>query len=228
MVKYLFIFLLSALIISCKYSLIPNYYFNNYKSISSNSKDTFTLNIQKVYVYEDTSLTNEYHKSFNYNGKSLIYTFFYKNNLMATIITPFFSSGQFWEVDINQLTSYIKNGYFNNPLNYDKIDWTYYKVENYNVIEYFLQYNSSQGWILNNGKVRVIKFLNINRGLIWEGYLKKDSSLIKNYLKIPISISIKPDSSKCDFIRMYNKYINTNKRRYYADPILNEKYINEK
>jgi hypothetical protein len=217
MVKILSFILFSVGIVSCSYVMIPRNYYGNYTNILNNKiKDSLSLNYNMAYVFEDTFLSRDYSKSLNKDLKCLEYTFFYKNNLMAQIQTPFYSNGNINLINEVELENLIVNGFFNNPLNKDKIDWFYFKIENRKLIKYFLEFNPSNGLnVLNKGQLKKSTYIILNYGYVYEDYFQNDSSISNINIEKPLKFMAKPDSSKADFIQMYKKYIETGSRRYF-------------
>ena len=195
---------------SCNYLLIPRRYYDNYtKIINDKSRDTVSLDLNKVYVVEDTFLTRDY-KTKSYN-----YVFLYKNNLIANFTTPFVYNSRIHQVSEKNLADSIKNGYFDKPNNKDRISWDYYEIKDGMLIRYFLDYDGSTGHHpLNRGVVKKSKFHIIKNGFIYlENLRTKTDSLLQYNFHAPKEFPIKPDSSKSDFILLYKKYVATGYRR---------------
>lgn len=222
---------ISIFITSCRYIILPHSYFNKYTKIISNNEPITTLDINKVYVLEDTMVTRTYHEYFGFEGKSYIYYFFYKNNLMAQILTPIIINSKVYPISMDDLPSYIKNGFFSKPELSNRIQWTYYVIDQNKLISYDYSMSSSVGYnTLNRPYLTNSKFIITNYGFINEEIFnsKKEIDTLNFNLFKPKPISIKPDSSKSKFIKMYNNYLNTGGRRNYANYKDFEKYINKK
>lgn len=208
--KFIFIVLISLILPSCHYLLVPRRYYDNYtRIINDKNRDTISFDLNKVYVLEDTFLT-KYYKT-----KSYSYSFLYKNNLIADITTPLVYDNRIYPLSEKTLADFINNGFFNNPNNKDKINWDYYEIKDGILIRYIVEYNPSSGHnVLNQGKIKKVKYHIIKNGFIYNKDLKtkKDSLLEYNYNQ-PKEFSVKPDSSKSEFIYLYKRYLETGSRR---------------
>ncbi len=216
MVKIIYTFLFLLFFVSCNYIILPHKYFANYTDIiNRRSTDTLSLNFNKAYMMEDTFLSKYYSIKLNRNIKSYNYMFFYKNNIIADITIPQIGANILSQKDLEDS---IKSGFYNRISNRDKISWTYFEIKSNKIITYSYNYNVSNGAnTLSPVSIKEIIFLKLNGGLISEYYLDqhKKSLLSKKDLYLPGSLVVKPDSSKSDFFKMYQKYMATGSRRYY-------------
>jgi hypothetical protein len=225
MVKKIICFILGFSMISCGYVILPHKYFDKYTEIK-NSKNNSIINdtLIQVYMKEDTFLSKSYSEWIGYNIKSFNYIFLYRNNLIATINSPvLINNNKPYIISIKEIVDSIENGFFERPNNYDKIHWTYYKKQDDKFTIYNYDYNIASGLnALTRVNLREENILLTNKDLIYE------NKSLKHGLYLPVSITIKPDSSKSSFTKSYNKYLQTGKRRHYPYYKDFEKYINSK
>lgn len=234
-VKFLIIVsVVFTLIAGCNYVIVPRRYFNKYTEIINNkSKDAFFPNIRSPYVMEDTFLTRYYSGKQAETVRYYSYTFFYGNNLLLRIRTPVSIGGKRYFLSTVELSDSIKSGFFDKPENakYNIISWTFYKAEQNRLIDYYFDYSTSSGAnALTPVKIHKHNIIKLKEVLVPEYFynLTRDSVSSSNFLAVQPEITVKPDSSKAQFIRMYNKYLVTRKRRYYPYYLDFEKYMNTK
>ena len=232
MVRTIIYIILSTIISSCSYVLLPVSYYNKYATIISKTNNYDNLDYYKAYVIEDTIKSNIYNKLFHTNIKSYTYIFFYQNNTTCSFSSPLgIKNDKPFGVTVNEVADSIKNGFFERNYNLNKINWDYYEIQNNKIIIYDFDYNISSGANILT-KVNTIQnsFLKIKNDFINEDCFNKnkDSSIRKYNLFMPSSLNIKPDSSKSRFLKAYNIYITKGKRRHYPYYKDFEKYINKK
>ena len=196
----------------------------------NNNKDTTSINFRNAYVSLDPFLTNEYSKSAGKQINCFRYFFLYNNNIMATIIYPIAHQNELIIFSEKELIDSIRNGFFDNPINSDDINWYYFKISNQKLYYYVINYDGGNGKVFFPvGSMELYYELKDKNIINKHSYqINNEPEVFVNEIYLPSSITVKPDSSKSRFIRAYNKYISTGKTRHYPYYKDFEKYINKK
>ena len=224
------LFIITFTFTSCSYLILPKNYFNTYtENIKQKKSGNYTLNINKMYVFRDTFETKSFQESFGFKGQ-FKYIIFYNNSLMAEIYKPFKNNSKTYTNIDKEIIDSINAGFYDKPYNQDKINWTYFKIEENKLIKYSFDGNVSEGHnALSHVYLIERNYILYNGSLVYEDKYNqyKNTPLLETFLYNPLEISVKPDSSKSDFIKMYNKYLLTGKRRFYSYYKDREKYFNK-
>ena len=217
------------------YVRLPKSYFSTYKNLKTNNN---LFNLSKCYVKLNSHLDSNDYKYLKIKVKHYDYLFFYNDGQIACISVPIFKT-QFENLKNSQIVYYpgiyerqlndiiadnsnidsvISTGLFNLPENRRKIDWFYYSKKDSLLFFYNFRVGSGFGstilsstWLTNT-----------------KHKIKNNQIYIGEEVWDEVKLINKPDSSKSEFILLYNKYLKTGKRRHYSYYKDFEKYINKK